>query len=133
MLTGRNVLIAEDEPITAMDLAAAVTHARGNVIGPVSRLAEGMRLVAAGLVHGAILDVQLFDAEVTPLAHVLLHGGATVVFHSASPIPSKITARHGDIAYCLKPTISDQVVARLISGFAASGLTANGDAGRRGR
>jgi DNA-binding NarL/FixJ family response regulator len=120
MLIGRNVLIAEDEPITAMDLAAAVTHVHGQVIGPVSTLVEGMRLVAAGLVHGAILDVQLIDGEVTPLAHALLGGGATVVFHSASPIPAAITARWGAMAYCLKPTVSDTVVARLISGFAAA-------------
>jgi AmiR/NasT family two-component response regulator len=120
MLTGRRVLIAEDEPITAMDLAAAVAVADGQLIGPVSTVAEGMRLVAAGLVHGAILDVRLIDGEVTPLAHALLDGGATVVFHSASPIPAAITARHGAMAYCLKPTVSDHVVARLISGFAAA-------------
>ncbi len=118
MLTGRRVLIAEDEPITAMDLAAAVAEVQGHVIGPVSTLAEGMKLVAAGLIHGAILDVQLADGEVTPLAHILLTGGAAVVFHSASPIPAEITARHGPIAYCLKPTVSDRVVAHLIKGFA---------------
>jgi response regulator of citrate/malate metabolism len=119
MLTGRSVLIAEDEPVTAMDLAAAVTQAHGQVVGPVSTLAEGMALVAAGIVHGAILDVQLTDGEVTPLAHALLDGGATVVFHSASPIPAEITARHGAMAYCIKPTVSDRVVARLVDGFAA--------------
>jgi DNA-binding NarL/FixJ family response regulator len=119
MLTGRSVLIAEDEPITAMDLAAAVSHEHGHVIGPVSTLAEGMKLVAAGLVHGAILDVQLVDGDVTPLAHVLLDGGAAVVFHSASPIPAEITARHGPVRYCMKPTVSDVVVAHLVKGFAA--------------
>jgi DNA-binding NarL/FixJ family response regulator len=119
MLTGRNVLIAEDEPITAMDLGAAVTHVHGHVIGPVATLAEGMRLVASGDVHGAILDVQLIDGDVTPLAHALLDGGAAVVFHSASPIPAEIIARHGPVAYCLKPTVSDLVVAHLVKGFAA--------------
>jgi DNA-binding NarL/FixJ family response regulator len=121
MLTGRSVLIAEDEPITAMDLAAAVTQVHGQVVGPVATLAEGMRLAASGLVHGAILDVQLIDGEVTPLAHLLLDGGATVVFHTASPIPDAITARHGAVAYCLKPVVSDRVVAKLIDGFAAAG------------
>jgi DNA-binding NarL/FixJ family response regulator len=120
MLTCRSILIAEDEPVTALDLAAAVTQAQGQVVGPVHTLAEGMRLVAEGLVHGAILDVQLPDGEVTPLAQVLLDGGATVVFHSASAIPSVITERYGPMAYCLKPTVSDVVVARLIEGFAAA-------------
>ena len=131
MLDGRRVLIAEDEPITAMDLAAAVTHAHGEVVGPISTLAEGMRWVAAGLVHGAILDVRLIDGEVTPLAHVLLDSGATVVFHSASPIPAAITARHGTMAHCLKPTVSDLVVARLISRFADAKGLANSGADRR--
>ena len=119
MLTGRSILIAEDEPITAMDLVAAVTHAHGSVLGPVSTVTEGMKLVAAGLVHGAILDVQLFDSDVTPLAHVLLDGGANIVFHTASPIPAEITARHGPVQCCMKPMVSDLVVAHLIKGFEA--------------
>jgi DNA-binding NarL/FixJ family response regulator len=114
MLTGCSILIAEDEFITALDLAAAVAHERGQVIGPVSTLEEGMKQVAAGLVHGAILDINLVDGEITPLAHTLLEGGAAVVFHSASPIPAEITARHGPMVHCMKPMVSDRVVARLI-------------------
>jgi len=119
MLANRSVLIAEDEPVTALDLMTAVTHADGKVVGPVSTLAEGMRLVAAGLVHGAILDVQLVDGEVTALAHVLLDAGAAVVFHSAGPVPAEITARHEAVVCCRKPTVSDDVVAHLIDRFAA--------------
>ena len=54
------------------------------------------------------------DGEITPLAHMLLEGGAAVVFHSASPIPAEITARHGPMIHCMKPMVSDHVVARLV-------------------
>ena len=91
-----------------------MTHVQGHVLGPVSTVAAGMRLAAEGFVHGAILDVNLLDGEVTPLAHILLDGGAAVIFHSASPIPEEITARHGPMVYCLKPMSSDTVVAHLI-------------------
>ena len=120
MLEGRNILIAEDEPVTALDLAAAVAHANGLVVGPVSTIAEGMKLVAQGLVHGAILDVQLSDGAVTPLAHHLLGRGVAVIFHSASPIPPEILLRHGPMTYCRKPMVSDRVVAHLVERILAS-------------
>ena len=57
MLHGRSVLIAEDEPVTAMDLMHAVEADNGRVLGPFSTLAAGLAANrAAEVVHGAILD-----------------------------------------------------------------------------
>ena len=113
-LEGHKVLIAEDEPITAFDLMLAVQAANGEVLGPFSTVAAGLAAYrAAELLHGAILDVELADAHVTPLAHELLGRGVKVVFHSGSDIPQEIFDRHGPVPHCKKPMVSDEVVARL--------------------
>lgn len=61
MLTGRRVLIAEDEPILALDRALSIEEARGEVVGPVATVAEALAMLAAGWVEAAILDVHLAD------------------------------------------------------------------------
>lgn len=112
MLTDRRVFIAEDEPITAMALDAAVRDAHGDPVG-VGSVAEGTRALAEGHFHGAILDVRLSDGDVTPLAHILLDRGVAVVFHTASPVPREITDRHGKVARCPKPMPPDWIVRHL--------------------
>lgn len=113
MLTGRRVLIVEDEPLLALDLALSSEEARGEVVGPVATVAEALAMLAQGWVEAAILDVHLADRDVAPLAHVLLAGGACVVFHTASPVPCEIVERFGPVTICLKPTPSEVVVCRL--------------------
>ena len=114
MLRGWSVLIADDEVVTALDLAAAVTREHGHVLGPVSTLSQGIRMASAGLVHGAIVDVNLLDGQVTALAHILLRQGALVVFHSVSPVPREISTQYRPVVHCLKPMAADHVVAHLI-------------------
>ena len=133
MLADRRVFIAEDEPATALDLEMAVREAHGEPVS-VCSVAEGLRMLAEdSRVHGAILDVHLGDQEVTPLAHVLFDRGVAVVFHTASPIPSEITSRHGAVRRCPKPMPSDWVIRHLAELLTSAGSRqATASEGRRG-
>ncbi len=114
MLQGKSVLIVEDEPIIAADLAFAVEAAEGVVVGPFRTGEAGLAAHASGVtIDGAILDVRLADGEITPLACALLANGIVVVFHTASPVPYEITLRHGDRPVCSKPMSSETVVQHL--------------------
>lgn len=112
MLNRRRILVAEDEVLIASDLAAAVEEAGGEVVGPVASVGEALTVVAREAVHAAILDVRL-DQDISPLAHVLLERGVVVVFHSASPVPEEIIARHGEVVLCPKPMQSEHVIYKL--------------------
>jgi hypothetical protein len=114
MLHARRVLIAEDEPFTAMDLKCAVEAAKGWVVGPFSRLVDAIETGLALDLHGAILDVKLADDEVTELAHRLFERGVTIVFHTASPVPDSVVQRWGDPLVCPKPMNSARVIAFLV-------------------
>jgi len=113
MLHRRRILVAEDEPIIAHDLTLAIEEARGEVVGPVASVAEGLALIAREEIDAAILDVLLIDRDVAPIAEALLESGKVVLFHTASSVPAEITGRFGEVVVCPKPMLSEQVVHRL--------------------
>lgn len=113
MLSRRRVLIAEDHPLVAYAIARAVEDADGEVVGPVSTVEEGLSLLRQAKVDAAILDVGLADRDVGPIAASLLEQGAVVVFHTASPVPAAILARHGPVVVCPKPMEPERVVQKL--------------------
>jgi DNA-binding NtrC family response regulator len=65
------VLLAEDEPLIALDLQASLEEIGCTVLGPVSSVATAHELLKDGLPDIALLDFQLSDGPVTPLAVTL--------------------------------------------------------------
>jgi len=58
-LAGLTVLIVEDEPFIALDLAFGVEEAGGVPLGPASSVAQALRLIENELPDAAIVDVDL--------------------------------------------------------------------------
>lgn len=69
-LTGKRVLVVEDEYFIASDLARALGKAGAIAVGPVSDVREGLALVDDDI-DAAILDVNLIGARSFPLADAL--------------------------------------------------------------
>lgn len=110
MLKRARILIADDEPVTALDVASAVEDANGEVLGPVARVSDGLGLVEREQIHGAILDLMLLDGESTPVARALLDKEAIVLFHTASHVPEGFSGHAG---VCKKPMHAAEVVRTL--------------------
>ena len=70
-LRGLRVLIAEDDFVAALDVADQIEAFGGEVLGPVSAADDGIALVRRSRPHMALLDMQLKDGFVTPLAAAL--------------------------------------------------------------
>ncbi len=68
MLNQRFVLILEDNAFVALDLSMAVEDSDGIVIGPAGSVAEALALIDAQEISAAVLDCQLSDRDVTPVA-----------------------------------------------------------------
>lgn len=71
-----HVLVVEDEPLIAMEIAEALTEADIGVIGPASSSGEALALLAQGGVDAALLDVNLGTETSEPVAAALTRAGA---------------------------------------------------------
>jgi ActR/RegA family two-component response regulator len=110
-----SVLIVEDEPFIALDLAEAVKEARGNVIGPAGSVREALLLIKLNLVQAAVLDVNLSDRDVTPVAELLIEGGVPVIFYSGLALPAALRERYPSACFYKKPSPT----MRLLNGLVA--------------
>jgi CheY-like chemotaxis protein len=70
VLAGLRILVVEDEPIVAWDLATALESHGCEVVGPACGLAQAEALSREPL-ESAVLDVNLGDQKVFPVAETL--------------------------------------------------------------
>lgn len=68
---GLRVLVVEDTFLVAESIAATLQDEGYVVVGPVGRLAEGVRLAAYERLDGALLDVNLAGERCFPIASTL--------------------------------------------------------------
>jgi CheY-like chemotaxis protein len=113
-LSGRRVLVVEDEWIIAHDLELALRKHGAEVAGPVPSLdrARAMLATEGDQLDGAVLDVNLRGQMVYPLADTLAQSGVPFVFatgYSAESIPE----RYAHVPRCYKPIDADAVVRAL--------------------
>lgn len=104
LLNQVSVLIVEDEPFIALDLAEAVKEARGKVIGPAGSAREALALIDQNLVQAGILDVNLSDGDITSVVELLIEGGAPVIFYSGLALPAALRERYPSAPAYKKPT-----------------------------
>jgi FOG: CheY-like receiver len=74
-LSGRRVLIVEDEALVAMMLNDVLTSAGCAVIGPAVSTTEALALVERETIHCAVIDVKLTDGMSRPVAAALCARG----------------------------------------------------------
>lgn len=81
VLSGRRVLIVEDESLVAMLLETILSDMGCAVIGPESNVGDGLRVVTGETdLDAALLDVNVAGQEVFPIAEALKARGVPFVF-----------------------------------------------------
>ena len=99
------ILIVDDEPFIALDLAMAVEDAGCLVVGPAGSVREVLSLLEASRVTAAILNVNLSDGDVTPVVEVLVARGIPLIFQTGVGLPPSLKARYPDLLFYAKPVI----------------------------
>lgn len=120
---GTPILIVEDEPYIALDLAMAVKDAEGRVVGPVGSVKEALALLAAGGVAGAILDVTLRDGDVVPVLDVLLKLGIPLTIQTGVGLPADFRQRYPTLTVHSKPTSAATLVEEIAALIAAGKMS----------
>jgi DNA-binding response OmpR family regulator len=67
----RLILVVEDEFLVAMELEAVLEEGGFRVLGPVSTVQAALKLLDQQRPHAAVLDLNLRNETVTPVAQVL--------------------------------------------------------------
>lgn len=114
MLNRLPILVVEDEPFLALNLVMAIEDNDGLAIGPVSTVAEALTLVETQKIVAAILDANLLDRDVTPLALALIERLIPFVIHTGTGLPEELARKYPDLHVILKPARSTVVLAALL-------------------
>lgn len=113
MLNHVSVLVAEDQPFIALDLALAVEDAGGNVVGPAASCEEALAFLATKTVGAAILDVSLVDGDCSALVEVLVGLDVPFIVHTAVDLPPVLATRFSGLVVQIKPCPAANLVAKL--------------------
>jgi DNA-binding NtrC family response regulator len=119
------ILIAEDQAFIALELAMAVEDAGGVVAGPVASVQSALLLIKAHQITAAILDFNLTDGEVLPVASLLFAANIPFIIQSGIGLTPELAARFPNVTVHIKPSVAADLVAELGVLIAARGAQKN--------
>jgi DNA-binding response OmpR family regulator len=82
VLSGARLLIVEDEYLLAREMADYFENLGAEIVGPVGTVAHALALIASSHIQIAVLDVNLRDERVYPVADLLTLKQIPFVFAS---------------------------------------------------
>ena len=112
-LTGRCILLVEDEFLVARSVCRLLKYWRATVVGPAATIAQALELFAKGeRIDFALVDINLRGVTAFPVADALVARGVRFVFmtgHERSMIPEC----YRGVAVLQKPFNSDALAKAL--------------------
>jgi len=109
-LSGRTVLIVEDELLTGISLRMDAERYGAVVIGPTATLQGTRTAISDASIDVAILDVQLTDAEVFPVADQLYNDRIPIIFHTGHANEIALNGRYPHCRVFTKATASAELL-----------------------
>jgi CheY-like chemotaxis protein len=112
-MSGRRIVIIEDEHILAQALRRALHDAGAEVVGMAATVEQALALLEASTdLDGALVDINLRGVLAYPVADALAGRGVPFVFTTgySSPI---IPDRYRHVALLQKPFEPDELIAAL--------------------
>ena len=116
LLTGKRVLLVEDQLVIALDAERMLDECGAAIVLTASTHAEALRFVATGSFDAAVLDVNLGEGNSFPIAEELLARGIPFVFATGYGDSAMVPPSLSSIPVVRKPFSSDG----LCQGLAAA-------------
>jgi hypothetical protein len=95
MLRGNRILVAEDNDWIAAGLVETITNCHGIALGPARTTARALALIEEHP-DGAILDGNLLDGPITPVACALCDRSVPLVVFTGLGLPADLQKLHPD-------------------------------------
>lgn len=112
-LNGLRILVVEDNFLAAEVIRVALEDSGCTVIGPVGRVADGVRLAESEALDGAVLDVNLNGDRCFPIAETLRGRGVPFMFLTGYDSSSMIPADLRETRRLGKPVLEHQLIHAL--------------------
>ncbi len=113
MIEKRHILIVEDEMMIALDIIDVVEAGGAIVVGPFPTVAEALETIGSTRIDAAILDGNLADRDITPVALRLLADEVPMIVYSGVGLPHELADAQPDIPVIFKPSPVAEIVAML--------------------
>jgi len=121
------VLIVEDSFMTARALTRMLQEFGAEVLGPVPSVKRAMEVLDAGGVDGAILDINLGNETVEPVAQRLDEQGLPYFFVTGYSSPKVVMGQrfmgHRLLAKPVEPAVLKQIVREELGGSGGLGVS----------
>jgi len=128
-LKGFKILIVEDMMLVADDLAETLQGWGCEVVGPVSTVRQAVSLVKDQLLDGALLDVNLGQEKVFPVAAELATRKIPFLFLTGYDMLSAFPPEYRDVPRVVKPIDLSVLKKAMTETFAAAPPTRKGTDG----
>ena len=102
-LAGRRVLVVEDDYLTALTTIDCLESIGCEVVGPAARVPAALQLAQTAALDAAVLDINIADTMIWPVADELLRRGVPYLFLSAYSEQNIIPARFASAPCLSKP------------------------------
>ena len=111
-IAGCSVLVVEDNYLLAGAMSRTLEAGGAEVVGPVPSVAAALRLLQTRRPDAAVLDVNLGEETVFPVADVLAADGVPFLFVTAADEAMR-PKRHGAAPWLSKPAEASTTVREL--------------------
>jgi DNA-binding LytR/AlgR family response regulator len=108
-LVGLQILIVEDEYLVARSLRRLLELSGATVIGPAASVEKALMLAnTSDRIDGALLDINLRERSVFPLADVLIARGVPIVFTTGYDT-TNVPQSYAHVSILQKPFDPDEI------------------------
>ncbi len=113
-LSGRRILVAEDDYMIAEEIAEMLSDAGAEALGPVPTVADAIRLAATkDCMDAALLDVNLRGETIWPVVDALLARGVPMVLTTGYD-EDAIPRVYAHLPRCEKPATGGAIARALV-------------------
>ncbi len=113
-LSGHKVLLVEDDYFIADEMRRMLSRSGAEVLGPVASVDKALALIACSSeIDAAVLDVNLRDVMIFPVADALTMRGVPFIFATGYE-SAMIPPRYAHVQRCEKP-VEMATLARVLS------------------
>jgi len=108
------VLVAEDEPLAALEITGILSEAGLQVVGPATTVREAMELGRGAAIAAGVLDVNLKGDLIFPVADLLSSRGAPVVLVTGYDTDTILPERYRGLCVLRKPIDRKRLIEHLL-------------------